>query len=303
MATITVPYEILAKGYRVSGDTRSGLKATVPYLVAWSDAITFVNEALVCPTAERIGLISWNAPLQFPVQFAGRTPAIYCQAFEIVPCGAGAAPGGNAGLSPGEFFTNAIVTLTFESILATQQTTDDPYSLAQLDPSNPITMCEQSVELRPRMRTVKGRGYKYQSSGKAVPGDVAVPETEAILSLEFPRVPYLPWLLVAPYVGKVNADVMLGCAKGALMLEGLTTRIAPQPDGSIGQRVGLKFSVNLPGDPQAGGSDAVGTDWNMQPTNDGSGSWDYVVDQATGSVNPIGYADFRQIFSQLSYSQ
>lgn len=298
---VTVPFEIMPKGYKLSGDTRSGIRATVPYLVSWADAFTFVNQVLVSPIAERVGLITWTIPLQFPVPFGGLTPAIYCQAFEIVPCGAGAALGTTGGLAPGEYFTHAIITLQFESVLAIQQLGDDPYNLQQLDPANPITMCEQSVELRPRMRSLKGRGYKYKTSGKPVPGDVAVPETEGILSLEFPRVPYLPWQLVAPYCGKVNQYPMLGAATGALLLEGMTTRIAPQPDGQLGQRVGLKFAVNLPGDPEAGGAGLVGTDWNMQPTGDGSGNWDYVVDQATGTVNPIGYADFRTIFAALEF--
>lgn len=301
MATITVSYEILPKGYKLSGNVRDGLHATVPCLLAWSDAITFVNEVLVCPSAERVGLIAWDTPLQFPVPFGGLTPAIYCQSFEIVPCGAGGAPGPNAGLAPGEFYTNAVVTLQFDSVFCIQQASDDPYNLNQLDPSNPITACTQSVELRPRMRSVKGRGYKFQSSGKPVPGDMAVPETEGILTLDFPRVPYLPWTLVAPFMGKVNAAPMLGAATGALLLDGMSTRVAPQPDGTIGQQVQLKFAVNLPGDPSAGGYGAVGTDWNMQPTNDGSGGWDYVVDQSSGSVTPIGYADFRTIFASLSF--
>lgn len=307
MATITVPYGIIPRGYRLSGDVRSGLKATVPCLVAWSNAITFVNQVLVAPSAERIGLISWNAPLQFPIAFGSRTPAMYVQAFDIVPTGVepGITPQtswANSGLGPGEFFSDAIVTLQFESVTYINQASDDPQNLNQLDPENPITACEQSVKLRPRMRSVKGRGYKYKTSGKPVPGDVAIPETEAILVLKFPRVPYLPWQQVAPYCGKVNTDPMLGCGAGALMLEGMDTEIRPQPDGSLGQCLVLEFSVNLPGDPDAGSYGAVGTDWNMQPVGDGSGGWDYVVDQATGSVTPIGYADFRQIFASLSFS-
>ena len=39
MATITVPYKILADGYEITGDVRNGLHATVPYLLAWTDAV------------------------------------------------------------------------------------------------------------------------------------------------------------------------------------------------------------------------------------------------------------------------
>jgi hypothetical protein len=307
MPAITVPYGIATSGYRLQGNVRSGLKATVPIRLNWSDAITFVNQVLVAPHAEVIGLITWNVPLQFPIIFGnGRAPAMYCQSFDIQPYGVeqDIAPGTgwpNSGLGPGEFYTQALVTLEFESITYIQQASDDPNGLNQLDPSNPITACEQSVKLRSKMRTVKGRGYKFRSSGKPVPGDMAMPETEAVLVLKFPRVPYLPWTLVAPYMGKLNAAPMLGATTGALILDGMDTELRPQPDGSMGQAVVLEFVCNLPGDPQAGTSGAVGTDWNMQPTGDGTGAWDFVVDQSSGSVTPIGYADFRDIFNYLQF--
>lgn len=303
MATITVPYRIMPKGYQLEGDVRSGLKATVPVLLAWSDAFTFLNEVLVSPSAIRAGLVSWNAPLQFPVPFGGRTPALYVQGFSCLPCGASGIPvpeGGNAGLAPGEFYTNAIVTLRFESITSVQQAGDDPNGLNQLDPENPITACEQSVKLGGKMTTVKGRGYQYKTSGKPIPGDMAVPSTEAKLILKFPRIPYLPWQLVAPFVGKVNQAVIFGTAVGALLLDGMDTDVTPQPDGSIQQKLVLEFSVNLPADPGAGGSGAVGTDWNSVALNDGSGGWDLAV-SASGGVPAIGYVDFRQIFNAISF--
>ncbi len=305
MATITVPYQIVPHDYEIEGDVRSGLRATVTCKLAWSDAITFVNEVLVAPQAERVGLITWNAPLQFPsigLTGANSTPPIYCQGFRIRPQGAGNAgtitP--NGGLAPGEFFDTAFVTLRFESVTYINQTGDDPGFLNQLDPENPITACEQSVKLRGKMRSTKGRGYVYKTSGKPVLGDFAVPETEAILVLKFPRVPYLPWQLVAPYVGKANSQPMLGCATGALLLEGLDTDVTPGTNGTLQQKAVLEFAVNLPGSPQAGGYGAVGTDWNMQPINDGSGDWDYVVAASNTSITPLGYADFRNIFNSLA---
>ena len=300
MATITVPYKILADGYRISGDVRSGLKATVRYFVSWSNALTFVNEVLVSPAATVVGLVSWNAPYQFPVQFGGLAPSLYVQAFDIQPCGASATPVPTGGLAPGEYYTFAIVTLQFESVLAIQQASDDPNNLNQLDPENPITACEQSVKLGGKMTTVKGRGYKYQTSGNPIPGDMAVPSTEARLILKFPRIPYLPWEFVAPYIGKVNQDVTLGCAKGALLLDGMDTDVTPSVNGTIQQKLVLEFAVNLPADPGGGGAGAVGTDWNSVPLNDGTGGWDLAV-STTGGVPPIGYVDFRTIFNYIQF--
>lgn len=305
MATITVPYEIVPNDYEIEGDVRSGLRAVVTYKLAWSDAITFVNQVLVAPSAERLGLITWNAPLQFPaigLTGVNLTPPIYCQRFRVRPHGAGNAssitPSG--GLAPGEYYDTAFVTLTFETCPYINQTGDDPGFLNQLDPANPITACVQSVKLRGKMRSVKGRGYIYKSSGNPVSGDFAIPETEAMLSLRFPRIPYLPWQLVAPYIGKANSAPMLGVGPGALLLEGLDTEVTPATNGTLAQQAVLEFTVNLPGSPQAGGAGAVGVDWNMQPLNDGSGNWDYVVAASNTSVTPIGYADFRDIFNSLA---
>ena len=307
---ITVNYSIMPKGYRLSGDVRSGIKATVPCLLNWSDALTFVNEVLVAPSAVRYGLITWNAPLQFPaIGFGatGKQPPIYCQGFDIQPLGApppnsGYVLGPTAGLEPGDYFTKAVVTLQFESITYTQQSSDDPYNLNQLDPENPITACEQSVEMSGKVRSTKGKGWVYKTSGNPVPGDFPVPETEALLVLDFPRIPYLPWYWVAPYMGKANSYAMLGAAVGALILDGMTTRARPGTDGTMQQNVVLKFACNLPGGAAAGDSDgSVGTDWNMQPLNDGSGDWDYVVAKSNSSITPIQYADFRQIFNSISF--
>lgn len=309
MATITVPYEFMPKEpYEITGDTRSGLKATCSFLLAWADAIIFVNEVLVAPAAVRYGLITWNTPLQFPVAIGNNlTPAIYVQAFRIRPMGApipsaNYVPGPVPGLTPGDFYTRAIVTLSFETVTYINQSSDDPYNLNQLDPTNPITACEQSVEMRAKMRSTKGKGWAYKTSGKPVPGDFPVPETEAVLVLDFPRIPYLPWFYVAPYMGAVNMYPMLGAATGALILDGMGTKTSPQPDGSIQQNARLTFCCNLPGGAAAGTSPGgAGTDWNMQPLDDGSGNWDYIVAKNNTSVTPIRYADFRQIFNSISF--
>ena len=298
--SITVPYKILAKGYEITGDARSGLKATVPYFVAWSDALTFAAEILTAPSASVIGPVTWFPPYQFPVQIAGATRPLYAQRFAITPVGASDTAVPTRGLAPGEFFTNAIVTVEFESPPYIQQSGDDPYNLNQLDPGNPITACEQSVHIGGRMQAVKGRGYKYETSGKPVPGDLAIPVAEAKLRLRFPRIPYLPWSLVAPYINKVNSSALLQANTGALLLEGMDTDVTPGSDGSLQQALVLEFAVNLVGfvDPT---TTPVGTDWNKMPTNDGSGDWDRVVSSSNSSNYLFGYADFTQIFTKITF--
>jgi hypothetical protein len=297
---ITVPYKVLAKGYSITGDARSGLKATVPYLLAWGDALTFAAEILTAPSATVIGPVAWFAPLQFPVPIAGQTKPLYAQRFSIVPEGASNSAVPTKGLAPGEFFTKAVVTVEFETPAYPQTSGDDPNGFNQLDPSNPITACEQSVHIGGRMQTVKGRGYKYQTSGKPVPGDMAIPAGEVKLRLKFPRIPYLPWGLIAPYINKINQNPILQVNTGALLLEGMDTEETPGTDGSMQQSLVLEFAVNLVGIDDGSGL-PVGTDWNKQPLNDGSGTWDYVVAASASTKFLFGYADFRNIFTKITF--
>ena len=305
MSTITVPYRILADGYEITGDVRNGLHATVPYLLSWNNAFTFINEVLVSPAAVKAGFITWVPPLQFPVNIGqssglgGITPPVYTQRFTMKPCGAGGTPIPNGGLAPGEFFTNAIVTLQFDSVTAIQQSTDDPYNLNQLDPENPLTACEQSVQTLGKVVTRKGAGYTYTSggwSGKPVPGDIPIVLNETKLVLKFPRVPYLPWQLVQPYVGKINSVGVLQCVQGSLLLEGMGTDVTPGTNGTIQQKVALEFAFN----PDPTGGSAQGLDWNAFPFPDGSG-YGIINAAGGGGQTPYSYADFRAIFAGLNF--
>lgn len=297
--SLPTPYWILPDEYEKTGDIRSGLNATVGYLVPWANADAFAYAALAAPSANHIGGIIFQAPYKFPEPFAGRTTFLYCQGFKIKPY----APNGqtvtidtsNPGLAPGDFFQYAKVTLSFSTITFLNFEGDDPQGLNQLDPSNPITGCEQSVDINGKVITQAGSGYTYDSTGKPVQGDVGINVNEVKLMLRFPRVPYLPWQLVQPYVGKINSATTLGCGVGTLLLEGMTTVIGPQPDGTLGQNLALKFAFNP--DPTSTGTQ--GLDWNSFPLPDGSGY--SKITSVSGSKRPYTYADFSAIFTDLEF--
>ncbi len=179
----------MPKGFEISGDIRTGYHATVPYLLAWGDAMQFTDDVVAKPTAVTQGPITWRLPLQFP----GFAAKCRCSGFRVTPCGAdGSLPLTNGGLAPGEFFTHAIVILQFDTPPLIQATEDDPQGQQQLDPSNPITMCEQSIKMSGKMVTRKGSKYRYVDDFTPVDGDFARPHTETKLVLKFPQVPYLP---------------------------------------------------------------------------------------------------------------
>lgn len=286
---------ILVDGYEISGDVRSGLHATVPYLVAWQDAMQFGYNALKSPTAVRVGGISWAAPYQLPLLVNGVQPPLYCNRLSIKPCGASGSIGTTSGINPGEYFTWAKVILGFDNVAFLQNAGDDPQGLNQLDPSNPITACEQSVKISGKVVTRKGAGYTYDSTSKPVTGDIPVVLNEVKLILNFPRVPYLPWQAIQGYVGLINSAEILQCVKGSLLFEGTDIKSTPSLQG-FNESVSLQFAFN----PDPTGASEQGLDWNSFPLPDGSG-YSMISAAGGGGERPYSYANMAAIFSALEF--
>jgi hypothetical protein len=289
MAAPTVFYKVLPEGYTVTGDARNGYKATVNYLMAWLDAFTFADQIFGSARASVVGPITWTLPYRFPVAAAN----LYAQRFSIKPCGASGSAIPNKGLAPGEYFTHAKVTVEFETPNATQSAAqDDPKNLQQLDPANPITMCEQSIKMAAKMETRKAGSYMYTgvlATPEPLLGDFAVMIPESHLVLTFPKVPYLPRKLIKPYVGRVNSVPVLQAEKGELLLTGMDTKVVETSDG-IQQQIQLEFAESCLGD------------WNKFPDKNGVPTLVYKKGTSDADANRVyEYKDFRAIFSTISY--
>jgi hypothetical protein len=286
MPTPTVPFQILHKGYQVSGDSRSGYTASVPYLVEWKYAFTFADQLFGVRTASVVGPITFMLPYRFPAANAN----MYAQKFTIEPCGHNGEPlPVNKGLEPGETFTHAIIKVEFGMFQSAQGQEDDPDNMHQLDKDNPITKCKQAVKTVAKMETKKGGSYLFTGGAAPLKGDVAVPVPEASLELTFPDVPYLPWKYVKPFIGTVNSDPMLGSVKGELLLEGMDTEVVPTKDG-IAQQVVLKYNVGPFGD------------WNKLPNDSGTPTLVWKKGTSDTDANRIyAYKDHRQIFDTITY--
>ena len=184
----------------------------------------------------------------------------------------------------------AVVTVTFQQIPWTFQGTDDPNNLSQLDPSNPITLCEQSVKMGGKMVTRKGSNYVYTASGNPVIGDVGVLVPECKLVLKFPHVPYIPWQLLQPYVGCVNSETILLCSPGTLLLESpdTTAKASLNSVVSIEQSATLEFAYDFNG-------------WNNLPQPNGV----FAAVSVAGSGGTQGIyntANFADIFTYLQFT-
>jgi hypothetical protein len=286
--------KILARdGFRMSGDQRSGLKATVKYRVPWENGYLFLN-AMVNPVdQQRIGLITYTLPYRLPAAVAA-TP-VYAASFDLQPMGlrddlTSATVLPYNGLAAGEFYRYAIVTINFEQASFSWDATDDPNGLQQLDPANPIPLCEQSIKFHEKMITLKGHRYRYVSDGKAVDGEYAVPKYGADIMLRFPHVPYQPWQLgLSSYLNKVNSAAIFLCDPGTLLFGPPDTTVKQSMLGSSvasEQSVTLVLKFNPDG-------------WNKLLKPDGS--LDDVVKASGGSIYDA--IDFRPLFQRLAFTE
>lgn len=285
MATPTVPFKVLADGYQVTGDAEAGYTATVKYLLEWQYAFTFVDQIFARAKASTVGPITYYQPYRFPPAVAN----LYASSFTLSPCGASGTSIPMKGLAPGEFFTHAIVEVHFKTPAASQNSGDDPNGMNQLDPANPITMCEQSVRITSKLETRKAGSFLYASTGKPVPMDFAIVAPECRLVLTFPNVPYLPWHVVKNYIGNVNDVPVLDCARGTLLMEGMDTRCI-QTNQGMTQQVQFEFSENPDGD------------WNKMPLPNGNTDLVYKSGGSNTDTNRIyDYRDFGEIFRKITY--
>lgn len=252
-------YKILAKGYQVSGDVDSGYRATVPYLLPWSEAFLFADAVFGLSSAATVGPITYRAPYRFPAANAD----LYASSFTIDPCGADGTVGTHKGLAPGEFFTHAIVRVEFGTPKQTGYATGaggtGPNAIHQLDPANPLTVCTQEIRAAGKMETIKAGSYVYDDDKKPVSGDSAVPTNETQLVLTFPRVPYLPWLMIRPYLNTINSAEVLGVGVGELLFADFGTKLEATQNG-LAQQLQLTFSV----------SPEPGVTWNHLPKPNGT---------------------------------
>lgn len=288
---------IIAKdGLRISGDARSGIKATVKYLVKWKDAYAFLNAVVTPIYATRVGSVTYSLPYRLPSNVVA-TP-VYAQSFDVQPCGLDAnmtptTPLPTRGMAAGEFYSHAVVTIGFEQLTYAFDASDDSSSMNQLDPANPIVLCEQSVKIAGKMVTRKGLQFQFTDDNKAVVGDVAVPVVEADLTLKFPHVSFLPWQLLVPYVNTVNASAIFGCAAETLLMKSPDTH-AKQSMGFGSNPTSIEQAVTL-----TLGYNPIG--WNKLPKPDGT--YQSVKLKGDPSRGIFAKSDFSSLFTQISFSQ
>lgn len=222
--------------------TENGPQLQANFVIAWADAFKFYNEVIGLGTVVGIGAPGASGPWRYPPE--PRMVAISCEIEPFsLPPGGPPDPGASKGLAAGEYWGKASASVTFGIPAAAVQdsSVDDPANQMQFDPANPITMCTQEVEVSNEFITLPEGTYKYKGTEVSVGSSVGRRLVNAVLTLKFPRVPYIPWGHLRSFLGTINSDAVLGCQRGTLLFEGFSTTQTAQSDGTRDKTLTLKF--------------------------------------------------------------
>jgi hypothetical protein len=240
------------------------LSATATFEVDWTDREAFVNQALGLPTGSAgwpLPQVPWDCPFQ-------PNSGLLASSFRFRPHTLKSTIGGSDNTVSGHF-EKAWVTIGFER---PRYDYDVPTSQNQIDVTNPILFCEQSIDSSGRSVTVPGYCLEYVGapSGVVPVGPVFYFEIQSTIVLTFPFVPFIPWNYLESYIGKVNDRTLFGRAAGTLCLEAPSTRIETFSDGTTRSSCVLRLSYKSEG-------------WNKQIASNGIS---YTVrNKATGALN------------------
>jgi hypothetical protein len=149
----------------------------------------------------------------------------------------------------------------------------------QIDMSQPIIGCRQTIRGSAAMRLLPPGKLKFSTSGKVVEVDAGIPEGQSEIVLEFPRVPVLAHSLVKPYIGRVNTQAIFGHAAGQVLLDSVEWDHSASSDGTDCS-ARLTFL-------------AKDSNWNAL-IND-TGAYE-LVEYNSGGARPIPTANFWDLF-------
>lgn len=277
MGAPSVDYEMFVDGYKITSGT-NGFRAQASFLVAWADAYTFHDDIMGFATATVVGPVTYNTPWQFPGSTSAR---LYASSCEISPFGlaGGAAPITLAkGMKPSEFWSHVRFDVTFETPSYAHSAADDPGNRNQVDPTNPIYHCEQSIRIGSRAETRTKESLKFLGSDVKLAEDVTIYKGESTITLTYPFVPFVPWKKYRPFVNSLNDATFLDCGIGELLFNGAQIQPAQGPGGILGNSLTLELLVNE-------------YDWNKVPLP-GSGVPTKIVNAEGTPTPPYSYKSF-----------
>lgn len=251
MPTPTVPYSILFDPIPELSGQGGSLSATATFEVPWLYRGQFINEALGRPTATTgwpTPQVPWECPFEPGL-------GLLAHSFRCVPHTIKDSVSFGDNTLDGHF-AYAHVTINFQT---PQYDWDFADPTRQIDKLNPILFCEQSIETAARTIPVEGFQLQYVGApAEVVPiGPKFTIETQADIILAFPFVPYIPWDLIEPYIGKSNSTTLFNRPAETIVLLGASMRNETFVDGTARCSCVLRLGYNATG-------------WNKQLATDGN---------------------------------
>jgi hypothetical protein len=145
-----------------------------------------------------------------------------------------------------------------------------------IDPGTPLTWCTQSISYTTEVITVPSA----VTTPPSIPASIKI--SNAVLSLTFHKLPYMPMTKVRSLIGRVNTVQFLGAGIGLVLFKGADTERAWNTDGSVVQEVKMIFHERPARFP-----------WNSGPTQANPYTWTPVTDSNgnkpfdTGDLNGL----------------
>jgi hypothetical protein len=217
MADFTsVPYKVVTDSFRENWPTDKGLQATVTYRCDWGDRFALMQDLRGGYRAGARTFGQFTIPHQYPP-----LPYLYCTEITEVK-GEGLLkdlPGATTKWAP---FKKAVVTARYAPPEYNLTGSDQSQSI---DPQNdpPTIFCRMRVKASAAFRTLPKGKLKFKTSGKSVGESVGKPEAQSEISLEFPHVPFNPYVILKPFLGMINSVAMFGHGQGEILFAAIDT--------------------------------------------------------------------------------
>lgn len=227
------------------------LTASAMFEVNWSDRNAFINSAMGLTSGSSgwpVPQVPWDCPFQ-------PASGLLCNGFRLMPFGVKDTIAPTDNTVEGHF-EKAHVLLNFER---PRYDFDSPSPQNQIDVTQPILFCEQTIDTTARTIAREGWLLEYIGAPTTVKptGPAFLIEVQADYVLNFPHVPYIPWNYLEPYFGKTNDRILFGKPAGTICFMGASIKNDIQANGVTRTSCVLKMSYNSTG-------------WNKQLGPDGN---------------------------------
>jgi len=219
MGAPNVTYQMIPESYSVSANTQ-GLRASVQFLTAWSDAYTFVNQALGMPNGQ-----AWANP---------SSPNMFAVEATVRPVGLTSnltSANGTFGLNPGQFFDKAKIELVFttpDNNLGQYSRTATEVDSTELMTSD-VQIGVQTINVPTgsldwHTTEAGGSAQSVNLTTEGQPEKLTIMIPTANVNITVHGVKDNSWVAASRLVGKTNNATLWGYDPETLCLTGVTTR-------------------------------------------------------------------------------